>query len=147
MWHLVLRRLLLKAQSILLGLWITTDFFFTNNLLILNFWICSFYMLSPCGIKNKRTNIVQSPSGVQIFATPWTAAHQASLSLTISRSFPKFMSIASVMPSWRLYISDIFFSFCSQSFPASGTFPIYIYRYIFFLKRIQNCYDLFSNPG
>ena len=41
----------------------------------------------------------QSPSPVRLLATPWTAAHQASLSLTISRSLPKFMSIASVMPS------------------------------------------------
>ena len=43
--------------------------------------------------------VVQSLSCVQLFVTPWTAAHQASLSLTISRSLPKFMSIASVMPS------------------------------------------------
>ena len=41
--------------------------------------------------------VVQSPSRVQLFATPWTAAHQASLSLT-SRSLPKFMSIELVMP-------------------------------------------------
>ena len=34
--------------------------------------------------------------------TPWTAAHQASLSLTISQSFPKFMFIASVMSSSHL---------------------------------------------
>ena len=36
---------------------------------------------------------------VQLSATPWTAARQASLSLTISWSLPKFMSIESVMPS------------------------------------------------
>ena len=36
--------------------------------------------------------------------TPWTAAHQASLSLTISPSLPKFMSIASVMPSNHLIL-------------------------------------------
>ena len=41
---------------------------------------------------------------VQFFATPWTAAHQAFLSLTISQSLPKFMSIASVMPSSRLIL-------------------------------------------
>ena len=40
---------------------------------------------------------VLSPSRVQLFATPWTAACQASLSLTISQSLPKFMSIALVM--------------------------------------------------
>ena len=41
--------------------------------------------------------IVQSPSHVQLFATPWTEACQASLSFTISQSLPKFMSIASVI--------------------------------------------------
>ena len=42
---------------------------------------------------------VQLLSRVQLFATPWTAACQASLSITNSRSLPKYMSIASVMPS------------------------------------------------
>ena len=37
-------------------------------------------------------------------ATPWTAARQASLSLIISRSLPKFMSIALVMPSSHLIL-------------------------------------------
>ena len=36
--------------------------------------------------------------------TPWTAAHQASLSITISRSLPKLMSIESVMPSNHLIL-------------------------------------------
>ena len=52
-------------------------------------------------------------------ATPRTAARKASLSLTISQSLRKFMFTASVMPS-----SDSLFSFCPQSFPASGTFPV-----------------------
>ena len=38
-------------------------------------------------------SVVQSLSLVQLFATPWTAAHQASLSFTISRSLLKLMSI------------------------------------------------------
>ena len=42
---------------------------------------------------------VQSVSHVQLFATPWTAARQASLSITNSWSFLKLMSIKSVMPS------------------------------------------------
>ena len=46
--------------------------------------------------------VVQSPGRVQLFSTPWTAVPQASLSLTDSRSLPKFMSIASVMPSSHL---------------------------------------------
>ena len=47
---------------------------------------------------------VQSPSWVWLFATPWTAARQASLSLTISQRLPKFMFIASVMPSNHLIL-------------------------------------------
>ena len=43
--------------------------------------------------------VVQSPSHVWFFKTPWTAACQTSLSLTISQSLSNFMSIALVMPS------------------------------------------------
>ena len=45
---------------------------------------------------------VQSFSHVQLFATPWTAAHQTSLSITSSRSLLKLMAIKSVMPSNHL---------------------------------------------
>ena len=49
--------------------------------------------------------VVQSTSHIWLFATPWTAARQASLSLTISQSLPKFMSIASdMMASSRLLL-------------------------------------------
>ena len=47
---------------------------------------------------------VQSLSRVQLFATAWTAARQASLSITNSRSLPKPMSIKSVMPSNHLIL-------------------------------------------
>ena len=47
---------------------------------------------------------VQSLSHVQLFATPWTAACQASLSITNSQSLLKFMSIESVMPSNHLIL-------------------------------------------
>ena len=47
---------------------------------------------------------VQSLSHVQHFATPWTVAHQASLSITNSQSLPKLMSITSVMPSNHLIL-------------------------------------------
>ena len=43
--------------------------------------------------------VVQSLSRVQLFATPWTAARQASLSITNSQRLLKFMSIELVMPS------------------------------------------------
>ena len=47
---------------------------------------------------------VQSLSRVQLLATPWITAHQASLSITNSRSLPKLMSIESVMLSSHLIL-------------------------------------------
>ena len=47
---------------------------------------------------------VQSLSCVQLSVTPWTAAHQASPSITNSRSLPKLVSIESVMPSNHLIL-------------------------------------------
>ena len=47
---------------------------------------------------------VQSLSHVQFFVTPWTAACQASLSITNSQSLPKLMSIMFVMPSNNLIL-------------------------------------------
>ena len=64
---------------------------------------------------------VQSLSRVQLFVTPCTAACQASLSFTISRSLLKFTSIELMMSSNHLIVT--FFS-CLQSFPLSGSFPV-----------------------
>ena len=44
-------------------------------------------------------SIVQLLSHIQLFATPWTAAHQASLFFTLSRSLLKLIFIELVMPS------------------------------------------------
>ena len=66
---------------------------------------------------------VQSLSHVQLFETPWTAACQASLSITNSQGLLKLASIELVMPSNHL-ILYVPFSFHLQSFPlASGSFP------------------------
>ena len=46
-----------------------------------------------------QSSSVQTLSHVQLFATPWTAARQVSLSITNSWSLLKYMSIESVMPS------------------------------------------------
>ena len=48
--------------------------------------------------------MVQSLSRVQLFVTPWTAAHQASLSITNSQSLFKLISIELVMPSNHLIL-------------------------------------------
>ena len=69
---------------------------------------CSYILkLSMCLPYNPRITflsvcyccVVQLLSHVQLFATPWTAARQASLSFTISLSLLKFTSIELVMPS------------------------------------------------
>ena len=59
---------------------------------------------------------VQSLSRVQLFATPWTAAHQAPLSITNFRSLLKFMSIELVMPFNH-------FILCSPLFLPLSIFP------------------------
>ena len=51
-----------------------------------------------------RLVVVQSLSRVQLFEIPWTAAHQAHLSFTISQNVLKFTSIESVMPSNHLIL-------------------------------------------
>ena len=87
--------------------------------------------------------VLQLPSRVWLFATPWTAAHQASLFLTISWSFlphglqhtrlpcpspsPGVCSNSCPLSQWcylTISSSVTLFSFCLQSFPASGSFPM-----------------------
>ena len=55
-------------------------------------------------ISMEEGSSVQLLSRVQLFASPWTAAHQASLSITSSQSLLKLMSIESVMPSNHLIL-------------------------------------------
>ena len=78
--------LFIKYQAILI--------FFTRITIMNNFPILIFYQFSS----------VQSLSHVQLFATPWIATCQASLSITISWSSLKLMSIESVMPSSHLIL-------------------------------------------
>ena len=62
-------------------------------------------IITPCVILNAFCSVVaQSLSHVQLFATPWTAACQGSLSFTISWSLCKLMSIESIMPSNHLIL-------------------------------------------
>ena len=60
--------------------------------------------ITNCIWQGIQCSSVQSLSRVWLFATPWTAAGQASLSITNSRSLPKPMSIESVMPSNHLIL-------------------------------------------
>ena len=66
---------------------------------------------------------IQSLSNVRLFATPWTAACPASLSITSSQSLLKLMPIESVMPSNHLILCHPLSSHL-QSFPASESFQM-----------------------
>ena len=82
-------------------------------------------MLTPWkeSYEQPQFSSIQSLSHVRLFETPWTAACQASLSITNSQSLLKLMSIESVMPANHLIL-------CHPPllppsiFPASGSFPV-----------------------
>ena len=71
-------------------------------------WFCHLMAMWPWASHFPSPDLnfssVQSLSRVRLFVTPWTAAHQASLSITNSQSLPKPMSIESVMPSNHLIL-------------------------------------------
>ena len=68
----------------------------------LNIWKFTVHILLKPGLI--QLNSVQSFSCLRLFVTPWTAARQASLSITNSQSLFKLMSIESVMPSNHLML-------------------------------------------
>ena len=61
-------------------------------------------LVMPAAFNFRHKVVVQSLSHSRLFATPWTAAHWASLSFTISQSLLKLMSIESVMLSNHLVL-------------------------------------------
>ena len=90
---------------------------------------CSFrnaltaYPTMIIGVSTSLLSSVQSLSRVQLCATPWIAAHQASLSITNSQSSLRLTSIKSAMPSSHLILCRPLSS-CPQSLPASESFPM-----------------------
>ena len=72
---------------------------------------------------NQSFSQFSSVTQAYLTATPWTAAHQASLSITNYWSLLQPMSIELVMPSNHLILCCPFSSHL-QSFPASGSFPM-----------------------
>ena len=68
---------------------------------------CFWLSLSSVWAMLAITNIVQSLSHIRLFATPCTAAYQASLSFTISHSLLKFLYIESVIPSNQLILCQL----------------------------------------
>ena len=85
---------LLKTKKILLSLHLSQSLFGSTQL-------HAFFLLFS---SQHQFSSVQSLSCVRLFATPWTAACQASLSITNSWSSPRLMCIESVMPSSRLIL-------------------------------------------
>ena len=73
---------------------------------------------------NESFSWVLSLSHVHLFATPWTAERQASLSIASSWCSPKLMSIESIDGHPAISSSVIPFSSYLQSFPASGSFQM-----------------------
>ena len=69
-------------------------------------------------IKKAAANVF---SCARLFVTPWTAAHEASLSFTVSESLLTFMSIESMTPSSHLILCHPFFLVPSV-FPSIGVF-------------------------
>ena len=74
---------------------------------------------------------VQSLSLVRLFATPWTAAHQASLSINNSQSLFKLMSTESVMPSNHVIVCQplVFLPSISPSFRVSSNGSVLLIRW------------------
>ena len=96
-----------KNSNNILYLYVTEWFFLMTEEQIINIRCCIWYNCLLEIESNKQINkisSVQSLSLVWLFATPWTAALQASISITDSRSPPKPMSIESVMPSNHLIL-------------------------------------------
>ena len=96
----------------------------------LQFWLSVAYLIVNenkwhhwSGITlNLPAVVVQTLSCVQLFATPSTAACQASLTSTISRNLLKLMSAEVVMPS--ILSSAVPLLLLSSIFPRSGSFPM-----------------------
>ena len=104
----------------------------------LYFCICNTYFNIYRYSLYTQFSSVQSLNCVQLFATPWTAARQAPLSISHSRSLHKLMSIESVMPyshlilcrplllpsifpSIRVFSNDQFSTSCGQSIRVSAS--------------------------
>ena len=90
--------------------WLCIDISDSNSTIQISFQFPVFLLLTPfpnsdkLGFHSVQFSSVQLLSRVRLFATPWIAAHQASLSITNSRSLFKLMSIDLVMPSSHLIL-------------------------------------------
>ena len=85
-------------------------------------WVNPYVSSMLIRIISVQFSLVQLLSHLWLFATPWTTAHQASLSITNSRSLPNSCPLSQwCHPPISSSVSP--FSSCPQSLPASGSFP------------------------
>ena len=94
---------------------------FISSVLYLSISLISYSIMK--GLALYQFSSFQSLSRVRLFATPWIAARQASLSITNSRSSPKLTSIQSVMPSSHLILCCPLL-LLSPTLPASESFLV-----------------------
>ena len=97
--HLTSHSTMSGSSSVITPSWLSgswRSFLYSSSL-----YSCHLFLISSASV---QFSSVQSLSRVQLFATPWITAHQASLSITISRSSPRLTSIKSVMPSSHLIL-------------------------------------------
>ena len=97
--HLTSHSTMSGSSWVITSLWLSgswRSFLYSSSL-----YSCHLFLISSASV---QFSSVQSLSHVQLFATPWIAAHQASLSITNSRSSLKLVSIELVMPSSHLIL-------------------------------------------
>ena len=82
------------------------------------YWF-TFYTVETNTTLQSNYVVVQSPSRVRLFAALWTEARQASLSITISPSLLRLVSVVLILPPNHLTLCWPF-SYCTQFFPVSG---------------------------
>ena len=133
-------------------------------------WVVCFFVVVINILYIFQIVVVQSLSHVRLFATPWTAACQASLSFTISRSLLELMSIELVMPSNHLILyhpllSSIFpslrvfsndsalsirwskyWSFCFSISPSNEHLGLISFRIDWFDLTVQGTLEAFPTP-
>ena len=111
-----------KLDYCLLGLqqWLCLSLIWYFPVVVL---LISQFKVKEVFFKTLQFSSLQSLSPVRLFATPWIAARQASLSITNSRSSLRLTSIKSVMPYNHLILCRPLL-LLPQSLPASGSFPM-----------------------
>ena len=95
--HLTLHSRMSGSRWVITPSWLSVSW--RSILYSSSMYSCHLFLISSASVMSVQFSSVQSLSRVRLFATPWIAACQASLSITNSRSSLRLTSIGSVMPS------------------------------------------------